>query len=371
MRRMPAVVCALALAAVGSGPGARPSGPPRTSVPTTTTPAAQATKPASTAPAARARGCDVRSVADRRTYAASGPAALATGYGSLWVSGFDQVSRLNPASSRVLARIRTPRTADYSHLAVGDRSVWVTSTARGVVYRINPSTNRVIATVHVGGPVLGVAVGAGRVWVTRPRAGQGQLIAIDPRDDRVTGQPIDVGSGPGQVVYGLHAVWVQNTSPASVVRVNPSSGKVTTIIATTPVAAGSPGPGTIAVGYGSLWSAANGSLTQVDPVSRRVRSRVPIPRGVAVALGDGRVWVLAFLRSSSPTVFDPIKATAALWQVDPGSGRVTGRPIRLGAKLTIAIAAGRRVLWIANYDSSTVTRIRLLVRGPRACHGPR
>jgi hypothetical protein len=55
---------------------------------------------------------------------------------------------------------------------------------------------------------------------------------------------------------------------------------MTTVIGTTPVAPGSPGPGTIAVGYGSLWSLANGSLTKVDPVSEHVRSDVPIPRGV-------------------------------------------------------------------------------------------
>lgn len=94
-----------------------------------------------------------------------------------------------------------------------------------------------------------------------------------------------------------------------------------------------------------------------------MRSSVPIPRGVAVALGDGRVWVLAYTRSSSTTLFDPIKNTAALWEVDPASGRVTGRPIRLGSKQPIAIAAGRHALWIADYDSSTVTRIRLVLAG--------
>jgi streptogramin lyase len=304
----------------------------------------------------------VRAVLGGGTHVGSGVVDLATGFGSLWLSGFGGVTRLEPADGRVVAGIRTPGTGDYSDVAVGDRSVWVTSPARGVVYRIDPRTDRVIATVRLGGPVQGIAVGAGRVWVTRPEQGPGQLIAIDPRDDRVTRQPIEVGPGPGQVVYGLHAVWVQNTSPSSVVRVDPSSDRVTTVIATTPVAAGSPGPGTIAVGYGSLWSAVNGSLTQVDPGSGRVRSRVSIPRGVAVALGDGRVWMLAYPRSSSPALFNPIKATAALWEVDPGSGRVTGRLTRLGAMQPIALAAGRRALWIANYDSSTVTQIHLVAR---------
>jgi streptogramin lyase len=279
------------------------------------------------------------------------------------VSGFDAISRLDPADGRVVDRIPTPGTGDYSRLAVGARSVWVTSTARGVVYRIDPRRDRVIAAVRLGGPVQGIAVGPGRVWATRLRRGPGQLIAIDPRDDRVTRPPIAVGPGPDQVVYALHDVWVQNRSPSSVMRVDPGTGRVTTVIGTTPVSAGSPGPGTIAVGHGSLWSAANGSLTRVDPVSGQVRSSVPIPRGVAVALGDGRVWVLAYPRSSSPTRFYPIKDTASLWEVDPGSGRVTSRPIRLGATQPVAITAGRHALWIADYASSTVTRLHLVLAG--------
>ena len=370
-RDVVALVCGLAAVAVGCGSGARPSG----ARPAPVAASDGAVYPArATAPASGAHSCDVRAVVGGWTHVASGAVALATGYGSLWVSGFDSVSRLEPASGRVVARIRTPGTGDYSHQAVGDGGVWATSSsARGVVYRIDPSRDRVIATMKLGQPaVQGIAVGSGRVWMTRPLRGPGQLIAIDPRADRVTTRPIEVGPGPGQVVYAPHAVWVQNTSPSSVMRVDPGSGRVTTVIGTTPVVPDSPGPGAIAVGYGALWSVANGSLTEVDPVSGQVRSNVPSPRGVAVALGDGRVWVLAYLRSSSPTIFDPIKGTAALWEVDPGSGRVTGRPIRLGATQPIAIAAGRRALWIADYASSTVTRIRLIARRARtrrACRG--
>jgi hypothetical protein len=49
--------------------------------------------------------------------------------------------------------------------------------------------------------------------VTEARQGTGRLVAIDRRTDRAAGPPIPVGPGPGQVVYALHAVWVQNTSP--------------------------------------------------------------------------------------------------------------------------------------------------------------
>ncbi|MGI8713663.1 MAG: hypothetical protein ACR2NR_10865 [Solirubrobacteraceae bacterium] len=76
-----------------------------------------------------------------------------------------------------------------------------------------------------------------------------------------------------------------------------------------------------------------------------------------MALDDGRVWVLAYPRSSSPTLFDPIKRTAALWEVDPGDHGVTHRPIRLSATQPVAIASARHGLWIADYHSSSVTRI--------------
>jgi hypothetical protein len=230
------------------------------------------------------------------------------------------------------------------------------------VYRIDPVTDQVAASIHLGGSPFGVAVGAGWVWVTRPLRGPGQLIRIDPSNARVTSL-IKVGPGPGQVVYGQHAVWVQNTSPASVMRVDPVSGRVATVIDTAPVLPGSPGPGTIAVGYGSLWSAANGSLTRLDPSTDQLIGSVAIPRAVALALGAGELWVLTYPRSSSPTTFKPIRHTAALWEIDPRNDRIVGRPIHLDALQPIAITASHKRVWVGNYESQTVTPLRLV-----ACH---
>ena len=86
------------------------------------------------------------------------------------------------------------------------------------MYRIDPSSDRVVAAIAVGGTVVGIAVGAGSVWVTRPEDGPGQVVRIDARTNRVSGAPIVVGPGPLQVTYGQGAVWVQNTSPPSAVR---------------------------------------------------------------------------------------------------------------------------------------------------------
>lgn len=277
----------------------------------------------------------------------------------MWVAGFGAVSRLDPVTGRIEDRVRTPNTGDYSRIAVGDGSVWITA-GGGAVYRIDPSTNRVVATVHLGGSVQGVAVGAARVWVTRPSNGAGEVIRIDPRTNRVAGPPIKVGPGPGQVIYGQHAVWVQNSSPASVMRIDPATGHVVTIVGARPADSGSPVAGAIAVGHDSLWAATDDVLMRVDPGTGQVVASLPIPRGVAVAIGAHEIWVLAYPRSSSPTVFDPIKHTAALWEVNPKTDRIIGKPIRLDALQPIAVTAIQRNVWVADYDSATVTQLRLV-----------
>lgn len=290
---------------------------------------------------------------------AAGVTSLASGDGSLWVPGFGAVSRVDPASGRVIAKIRTPGSDDYSQIAIGQHGVWVTSTGRGVVYRIAPSSDRVTATIHLRGPAQGVAVGGGRIWVTVDLSGPGRLVAIDPRTDRVNGPAVKVGPGPGEVVYGQHAVWVQNTSPASVMRINPTSRRVKTVIGTAPVSPGSPSAGAIAVGDGSLWSVAHGILTRRAPSSGHVIASIAVPRGVAITLGDHEVWVLSYPRSRSSALFEPIRHTAAVREIDPHTDRAIGAPIRLLARQPVALTVTHHSLWIANY-SDTITRVRLV-----------
>jgi hypothetical protein len=87
---------------------------------------------------------------------------------------------------------------------------------------------------------------------------------------------------------------------------------------------------------------------------------IRVPRAQAVAVAQGRVWVLSSPQSSSPTLFYPIKNTAALWQIDPVNNHIVGKPVRLAALQPIALSAGGTALWVADYDGGTVTRFDLL-----------
>jgi hypothetical protein len=256
-----------------------------------------------------------------------------------------------------------PESAISAQVTAADGSIWITSGSGGAgVSRIDPSTDRVAAVIPVGGPALGIAASADRIWVTRTSGTNGHVLRIDPRTNRVAGPAIAVGPGPNQLAYVVGSMWVQDSSPLGVMRIDPATGRTTTPIVLANALKYS-FPGAIATGYGSLWVTAGGELLRFnpDPATGRIASTLPIPRANAIATGAGSTWVLAEPRSTSPTIFHPIRHTAALWQVDPRTNRRAGAPVRLDAMEPIAlVVAGNRV-WVGDYPD---TIIELRVRAP-------
>jgi DNA-binding beta-propeller fold protein YncE len=112
-----------------------------------------------------------------------------------------------------------------------------------------------------------------------------------------------------------------------------------------PISVGTP-PLRLAAGEGAVWvtSSADGTLTRIDPRTRRVVGRpLELGRGIsAVAVGRKSVWV------SSPR-------TGSVLRVDPTSNLVTGR-IRVGGRPGALIVAGGRV-WVADQGGSGVAAI--------------
>lgn len=298
----------------------------------------------------------IRPVLEVRIHVPSGAVDIAVGDGAVWVSGFGTVSRLDPRTDEVVATIETPGTEDFSRVAVGEGAVWVTADG-GKVYRIDPATNTVVATIPVGGPIMGVWAGDGSVWVTRPADGVGELVRIDPATNAVVGEPIEVGPGPVSVVSAFGALWVTNTSPPSVVRVDPESGEVRTVGFT----------GQVAVGDGSLWAASEDQVVRADPETGQPTETFHISRAAAVEVAEDLVWVLTYPESSSPDLFYPIKGTAALREIDPTDNRIVGQPVRIDDLQPMALAAGEGAVWVADYDSATVTRVALVPCSNPAC----
>ena len=135
-----------------------------------------------------------------------GPAAIAAGFGDLWVADYfeNTVSRIEP-SGAVAETIPVLRGA--SAVAVGEGAVWVAASLDDKLVRIDPQTNAVVTAIDVGRYPVGIAVGAGAVWVAN--RDDGTVSRIDPESNEVV-ERIEVGSRPAGIAFAAGSVWVTN-----------------------------------------------------------------------------------------------------------------------------------------------------------------
>ena len=279
------------------------------------------------------------------------------GFGATWVAAQGALLRIDPQTDRVVATIPVPVSGESASIAFGEEAVWVTSgQANGVVYRVDPATNRVTAAIGVPGGAFGIVVAAGTVWVTQylPEQDPGIVARIDTRSNRLLA-PVEVPNMPGAIRYGLDAIWV--TSRFTVSRIDPHSGAVSQPLHRV---------GDVrAVGAGSLWgsfanSADDAGVQRIDPRSGRVVAAIRIRYGVLIAFGLGTLWVA----QDAPTITsggnEPAKMKPGkLYRIDPRSNRVLGRPVPLPGIAPTALAVGEGAVWVGELDGKTLTRFNL------------
>ena len=177
----------------------------------------------------------VAAIARARSRPLSGPytdaGLLARGFGSLWfASGDKTISRIDPRTGRVTARIRPVETGQSDGgIGIGEGSVWVAGPVQGSpLTRIDPTRNRVLARVAV--PKFrssGIALGGGSIWVADP--GADQVWRIDPRRN-IAVATVKVGVAPLGLAFGHGSVWVANAGDGTVSRIDPVSARVSSTI---------------------------------------------------------------------------------------------------------------------------------------------
>jgi streptogramin lyase len=144
------------------------------------------------------------------TTGAAAGAGIATGEGAVWVNRHDAVVRIDPSTNSPTT-ISVPH--EFGWIAVGEGAVWTADNRilsgqppdQGILWRINPARDTATGTIRVGTGALGIAVGAGSVWVASSIAGT--VSRVDPREDAVD-VTIRVGLTPRGVAVGEGAVWV-------------------------------------------------------------------------------------------------------------------------------------------------------------------
>ncbi len=341
-------------------------------------------------------GANSRSSSDRAsvsTVAPAGPAGPQSAGGTL-----------DPAPKGD-ARISIPNFP--AMITAGGGSIWVFTHRGTAALRIDPASNRVIASVNLGDtPCTLASSGMGLVWNSNcgpNESSKGLSFGIDPRSDRVTRKI------PGNYpVIGAGSVWVLSDSGKSVRRVDPQSGVV---LARIPTGLDQvPGGGTLTiggVGYGSIWLASDAaaSLTRISTATNKVTAVIRLVgaqtedqafpsaaeqdtgyiNGATVAFAAGKAWyanpaglfevdartnraklirlpMRPFTNWGDDTV---VSGAGSIWvrttntqidRINPVTGQIQARyPAGVsGGGGDLAVAFGS--LWVANAGSDSVWR---------------
>lgn len=272
-------------------------------------------------------------------------------------------------------------------IAASDTAIWVHNGAAGTLVRIDPSTNSIVATIHVGHGEGGVALGNGAVWVANPL--EGTVSRIDPRTNQVVATITVMGQGAVQAItVSPDAVWVTQFDQDALVRIDPQTNRV---VATIP---NQPGITGVSFGAGSVWACNHHDpeegLAQVNPQTNQVQAQIAVGDKQSMACASvvalaQTVWTLSFINEDISSMvlkhIDPATHTVmatipvpgadpfhfaaneqGVWVFDPDVGlyRVDPATNRLVGLVAIqdgdGVAVGAGSVWVAT-TTGTLLRI--------------
>jgi YVTN family beta-propeller protein len=257
------------------------------------------------------------------------------------------VLRLDPATNRVVARIRLDEKPRRS-IVVGEGGVWLVHGRFGAakVAHVDPATNRVAAVISGNGvsAALNVAVGAQAVWIL-DGSYEGTVGRFNPATNELLKliRLIPRQSGLGGTLTGetfaYGSLWVVDSKLGAVFRFDPATNQ---IVARIPVGGS---PIDVAAGEEGIWvtDTENDRLYRIDPARNELAATIPLTGGATrIAAGAGGVWAL----NSSDGI---------VTKIDPGTNLAV-RPIKVG-KSPSGVVVGGGAVWVTNLGDGTVTRI--------------
>jgi virginiamycin B lyase len=184
-------------------------------------------------------------------------------------------------------------------MALTDQAVWVDNGPLRAVYRIDPSTDRIAAKVHLPGePCSGLVSAFGSLWVPICKPSP-SIVRVDLESDQITPVAgIEPGDDEGGITASSDSIWIVDKK---------------------------------------------GLLVRIDPSTNRASGRFPLPTGTFNPLyADGLLWITSGERNQ-------------LLIIDPGSGRQVAA-VNAGPKPRF-LTAGAGSIWTLNQGDGSITRV--------------
>jgi len=130
------------------------------------------------------------------------PVAVAYGDGSLWIALADHSAVRLDQHARTVRSIALP--GSPAAIAAGSRGVWIAIPERDLLVRVDPRTDAVSQTIHVGGNPDAIAVGKRVVWVAAAQSHD--LLRVDPANATVS-VLTRLRSGAHALAIGGNRIW--------------------------------------------------------------------------------------------------------------------------------------------------------------------
>jgi len=300
------------------------------------------------------------------TISVAKPAILAFDGTAVWVfSSTGEVTRIDPATNAPGPPTMIAPAWTWGGFGANTDGLWIGDFDANLVYRVDPVSLKVLATIPVEFNPDGAGVSADGIWIAQHRGGS--VTRIDPATNK--GTTVSVGNpgagGPHEIGFGAGSVWVSagnsvtdSGSGGAVVRIDPATNKV---VASIPMPAEASACGGFAISDGAVWT--NGcfdqpTLVRIDPRTNKVVASIALGGfgGQPVLIG-GYPWLTVKQVDGGP---DP----ARLVRIDPATNTVD-RIVSLGETYT-----GERMLlalgsaWTADWANNRVLRLPLAAFGP-------
>jgi len=328
----------------------------------------------------------------------AGPMTFALG--SLWVNTPDRasvvcslctadparatVSRVDPSSERVVASIAIGSRGG-GDITAGFGSIWALDQAAGTVTRIDPETDKVTATIGTG--ILPSAITAGRtgMWVAGSGRGSGaSLLEIDPSTNRVSAR-MPLTDPPVWLAGTAGSIWAAEPNRHAILRIDPATVKVIDTIPSPLVGSRSHAA---VDGSGDVWFSGGGAkprLVRLDPATRTIttvltetvlaRDRL---QGIdALTYGHGSIWLSGYCGPGTRPYSG--ESFFCLLQVNPATNRAgliralpAGNVGREPERANASLAYDGRTLWFSLYGAWPVQPVNprlVVVCGPYERHG--
>jgi DNA-binding beta-propeller fold protein YncE len=288
-----------------------------------------------------------------------------------------------PSAGTVSAKISGLGPNDQSEYEItgDDSAIWVRNGVSGNLFRIDPQTNTLVATIAVGSGDGDVALGQGAVWAVS--SDESAVVRIDPQTNKVMAKiPIPLTAGGAYAITtSPGAVWVTEFAEDELIRLDSHSNKVVATIPNQPGAIG------LSFGAGSVWAcnhhSSAASLVRMNPQTSQAQAQINPAGSLGICMNvvalDHAVWTTSFINGDPTTCMveriDPatnaVQATIptpgifphalaadaqGVWVFDPNVGvyRVDPTANRLSGLLALpdadGVGLGAGSVWVAEAD---------------------